>query len=74
MDAGLATVAAAGIAAVGVLLQQVVASRKEQRQDHGVVQQKLDNLNHSVNRVEKKMDKVEEKIDEHITDHAKGVV
>lgn len=74
MDMGFATVAAAVVAAFGVVLQQVVASRKEQREDHGIVQQKLDNLGVSIGRVESKVDKVEGKIDEHITDHARGVV
>lgn len=71
---GIATVAAAVVAAFGIVLQQVVASRKEQRQDHGTVLGKLDNLTDSVDRVETKVDKVEGKIDQHITDHARGVV
>lgn len=74
MDMGVATVAGAAIAAFGVVLQQVVASRKEQRKDHGVVQEKLDNLSISMDRVEGKVDKVEDKVDQHITDHARGVV
>jgi hypothetical protein len=52
----------------------VVASRKEQRADHGIVQEKLDTLTGSVGRVETKVEKVEAKIDQHITDHARGVV
>lgn len=67
MDAGLATVVAAVVAALGLILQQIVSSRKEQRQDHGVVQAKLDNLVDSVERVETK-------VDGHITDHARGVM
>ena len=67
MDAGLATVVAAVVAALGLILQQIVSSRKEQRQDHGVVQTKLDNLVDSVERVETK-------VDGHITDHARGVM
>jgi hypothetical protein len=67
VDAGLATVVAAVVAALGLILQQIVSSRKEQRQDHGVVQAKLDNLVDSVERVETK-------VDGHITDHARGVM
>ena len=67
MDAGLATVVAAVVAALGLILQQIISSRKEQRQDHGVVQAKLDNLVDSVERVETK-------VDGHITDHARGVM
>lgn len=67
MDAGIATVVAAVVAALGLILQQIVSSRKEQRQDHGVVQAKLDNLVDSVERVETK-------VDGHITDHARGVM
>lgn len=67
MDAGLATVLAAVVAALGLILQQIVSSRKEQRDDHGVVQAKLDNLVDSVERVETK-------VDGHITDHARGVL
>lgn len=74
MDAGLATVLAAVVAAFGLILQQIISSRKEQRADHGVVQEKLDNLTGSVDRVEAKVEKVETKIDQHITDHARGVV
>lgn len=74
MDMGVATVIAAVVGAFGIVLQQVVAGRKEQREDHGIVQQKLDNLGVSIGRVEGKVDKVEEKVDEHITDHARGVV
>jgi hypothetical protein len=67
VDAGLATVVAAVVAALGLILQQIISSRKEQRQDHGVVQAKLDNLVDSVERVETK-------VDGHITDHARGVM
>lgn len=67
MDAGIATVAAAVVAALGLILQQIVSSRREQRDDHGVVQAKLDNLVDSVERVETK-------VDGHITDHARGVL
>lgn len=67
MDGGLATVFAAVVAALGLILQQVMSSRKEQRQDHGIVQIKLDNLVGSVERVETK-------VDGHITDHARGVM
>ena len=67
MDAGLATVLAAVVATLGLILQQIISSRKEQRQDHGVVQTKLDNLVDSVERVETK-------VDGHITDHARGVM
>lgn len=74
MDMGVASVLGAVIAAFGLVLQQVVASRKEQRADHGVVQEKLDTLTGSVGRVETKVEKVEAKIDQHITDHARGVV
>lgn len=74
MDMGVASVLGAVIAAFGLVLQQVVASRKEQRADHGVVQEKLDTLTGSVGRVEMKVEKVEAKIDQHITDHARGVV
>jgi len=74
MDMGVATVITAVIAAFGVVLQQVVSGRREQRTDHGVVQTKLDNLMESVDRVEVMVDKVETKVDQHITDHARGVV
>jgi hypothetical protein len=74
MDMGVASVLGAVIAAFGLVLQQVVASRKEQRADHGIVQEKLDTLTGSVGRVETKVEKVEAKIDQHITDHARGVV
>lgn len=74
MDMGVASVLGAVVAAFGLVLQQVVASRKEQRADHGVVQEKLDTLTGSVGRVEMKVEKVEAKIDQHITDHARGVV
>lgn len=74
MDIGLATVVSAGLAAFGLIFQQVVAGRKEQRKDHGVVQNKLDNLTASVDRVEVMVDKVETKVDQHITDHARGVM
>ncbi len=67
MDGGLATVFAAVVAALGLILQQVMSSRKEQKQDHGIVQTKLDNLVGSVERVETK-------VDGHITDHARGVM
>jgi hypothetical protein len=67
VDGGLATVFAAVVAALGLILQQVMSSRKEQRQDHGIVQTKLDNLVGSVERVETK-------VDGHITDHARGVM
>jgi hypothetical protein len=67
VDGGLATVFAAVVAALGLILQQVMSSRKEQRQDHGIVQIKLDNLVGSVERVETK-------VDGHITDHARGVM
>lgn len=74
MDMGVASVLGAVIAAFGLILQQLVASRREQKADHGIVQEKLDNLTGSVGRVETKVDKVEAKIDQHITDHARGVV
>ena len=74
MDMGVASVLGALIAAFGLIFQQLVASRKEQRADHGIVQEKLDNLTTSVDRVEIKVEKVEAKIDQHITDHARGVV
>jgi hypothetical protein len=74
MDMGVASVLGALIAAFGLIFQQLVASRKEQRVDHGIVQEKLDNLTTSVDRVEIKVEKVEAKIDQHITDHARGVV
>jgi hypothetical protein len=67
VDGGLATVFAAVVAALGLILQQVMSSRKEQKQDHGIVQTKLDNLVGSVERVETK-------VDGHITDHARGVM
>lgn len=74
MDAGIASIVVAVIAGFAALLQQTVASRKENRVDHGKVQNKLDNLKDSVDRVEEMVEKVEGKIDDHITDHARGTV
>lgn len=74
MDLGVATILAAAVAGFATLFQQQIASRKENRIDHGKVQQKLDTLKDTVDRVEGKVDKVEDKIDDHITDHARGTV
>jgi peptidoglycan hydrolase CwlO-like protein len=74
VDIGVATIVGALIAGFATLFQQQVAGRKENRADHGKVQEKLDSLKDSVDRVENKVDKVEDKIDDHITDHARGTV
>lgn len=74
MDAGVASIAVAIVAGFAAVLQQVVATRKENKVDHGKVQEKLDRLVDSVDRVEDMVEKVEDKIDDHITDHARGTV
>jgi len=74
VDAGIASVVVAVVAGFAAVLQQVFAARKENRVDHGKVQEKLDHLVDSVDRVEEMVEKVEDKIDGHITDHARGTV
>ena len=61
-DPVLVAIITAGFGFLGVLVQ---ASRKENKADHGVVGEKLDNLVEGHARIEAK-------IDTHINDHAKG--
>lgn len=61
-DGILIALITAGFGFLGALLQ---ASRKENKIDHGVVGEKLDNLAEGHARIE-------HKIDNHIGDHAKG--
>ena len=49
----------------GVLVAMIQRQTKENRQDHGVVHTKLDDLRAGHERIEAK-------IDNHITDHARG--
>jgi len=69
MDAGLATVAAAIIAAVGAVLVVVIPSiksfRQENREDHAKVMDVLEQVSNTVVRVEGKVDR-------HIEWHATG--
>lgn len=69
MDAGLATVAAAIIAAVGAVLVVVIPSiksfRQENREDHAKVMDVLEKVSNTVVRVEGKVDR-------HIEWHATG--
>jgi hypothetical protein len=67
MDVGIATVVAAVVGGVLLLLSQLIGFRRENREDHAVVAGRLDTLNESVKRVEGK-------VDDHIVDHAKGLV
>jgi hypothetical protein len=74
MDLGLATLGAAVIGGLGYIIQAVVGLRRENRKDHARVAYKLENVDDSVCRVERKIERVEEKVDGHIVDHAKGAV
>ena len=69
MDAGLATVVAAIIAAVGAVLVVVIPSiksfRQENREDHAKVMDVLEQVSNTVVRVEGKVDR-------HIEWHATG--
>lgn len=67
MDAGLATVLAAVIASAGAIIVALLQFRKENRQDHAVVVDRIDRLTDSVERVEGK-------VDSHINDHARGML
>ena len=49
----------------GVIVAMLQRQGKENRQDHGIVQSKLDDLRAGHERIEGK-------IDNHVTDHAKG--
>ena len=49
----------------GVIIAMVQRQPKDNRQDHGIVQSKLDDLRAGHERIEGK-------IDNHITDHARG--
>lgn len=66
MDIGNATVLASVITVMGGLIGSVIKQlnnlRKENREDHGVVMSKLDN-------VQKGIDRVSERLDDHIDWH-----
>lgn len=74
MDVGTATVYAAVIAGLGYIIASMISFRRENRDDHAKVRNRLDNIDGSVRRVETKVERVEDKIDSHIVDHAKGAV
>ena len=65
------------IGVVGAILVALVEkSRKENKNDHNVVSEKIDamgkSLGISIDRVEKGVERTEAKIDQHIADHARG--
>jgi hypothetical protein len=66
MDAGIAAVLGAVIAAVGGIIVAIIDKfRKENRRDHGAVMDALD-------RVSNTMERVEGKVDSHIEWHLTG--
>jgi hypothetical protein len=68
------------VAAIGVVGAVLVAliekGRRENKNDHGVVTDKIDSLGKSlgvsIDRVEKGVERTELKVDQHIADHARG--
>lgn len=68
------------VAAIGTIGAVIVAliekGRRENKNDHNVVSDKLDmlgkSLGRSIDRVEKGVERTEKKIDQHIADHARG--
>jgi len=67
MDAGLATVLAAAVATFGgmiIAIMQLKGFREENREDHAVVQKRLDNL---IDMVAKQGAKLTSHLDWHIT-------
>ena len=66
MDAGIAAVLGAIIAAVGGIIVAIIDKfRKENRRDHGAVMDSLDRVSNTV-------DRVEGKVDSHINWHLTG--
>jgi hypothetical protein len=68
------------VAAIGVIGAVLVAliekGRRENKNDHGVVTDKIDSLGKSlgisIDRVERGVERTELKVDQHIADHARG--
>jgi hypothetical protein len=68
------------VAAIGVVGAVLVAliekGRRENKNDHGVVTDKIDSLGKSlgisIDRVERGVERTELKVDQHIADHARG--
>ena len=70
-------IVAALIAASGTITAALIHKmRKENKNDHSVVTDKIDalgkSLGISIDRVEKGVERTELKIDQHIADHARG--
>jgi hypothetical protein len=70
-------IVAALIAASGTITAALIHKmRKENKNDHNVVADKIDSLGKSlgisIDRVEKGVERTELKIDQHIADHARG--
>ena len=66
MDAGIAAVLGAVVAAVGGIIVALIDKfRKENRKDHGAVMDALERVSNTV-------DRVEGKVDSHITWHLTG--
>ena len=70
MDNGLAMVAAAVVAAVGAVVVALIQTlRKENREDHAVVQNSLAVLSRIAIRTENKVDTVKSELEEHLQSH-----
>lgn len=71
------TIIVAFIGVIGaVLVALIEKGRRENKNDHSVVTDKIDSLGKSlgisIDRVEKGVERTESKIDQHIADHARG--
>jgi len=67
MDAGLVSIIGSVVGGISLILANLVGFRRENRKDHTMVLNKLENLNTSV-------EKLDTKFERHITDHARGAV
>jgi len=67
MDAGLVSIIGSVVGGISLILANLVGFRRENRKDHAIVLNKLENLNASV-------EKLDTKFEGHITDHARGAV
>lgn len=73
MDNGLAMVAVAVVTAIGgIIVALIQGLRKENRQDHAVVQERLSLLSQIAMRTENKVDTVKEELADHLDWHKGG--
>jgi hypothetical protein len=74
VDNGLAMVAVAVVTAIGgVIVALIQGLRKENREDHAVVQERLSLLSQIAMRTENKVDTVKEELADHLDWHKGGI-